>query len=221
MSQHRHDGGRRRRARAGGLLLAAACPLPAAGQTPDEARAAVARLAPGESFTAGGVTIRMNRKQAGAPDKDGWYPASSAGGRFGVRMPGPYNDLTTVAQAVDGTGLESNSIGGTSAEGARFLAHCTHRSDGSIPADWAGKVAVSLVGGAKQATKAPVASAGVSGFEIHLSDPARGTLAARLVAGRQRMCNLSVEYQGPTDPALERAARTFLESFALEDAAAR
>ncbi len=195
------------------LVLGAA--WPAFAQVSDADRAALEKLKPGESITLGGVTFRMNRKQAGVADKDGWFPAHSEGGGFDVRLPVPYNDFTTSAQTKDGATIVSNTIGGRSAEGARFMANCFRRSDGQVSADWAASVAASFAQKDAHVEQTPVTMPGGSGLQIRVVSPARGRFQARFISSRNSMCQITVEYQGSGQPVIESAARVFLDSFAF------
>jgi hypothetical protein len=62
--------------------------------------------------------ITMHRLQAGSPDPDGWYSATSTNGRFSVRLPIPFNDFSVPADK--GSPNIIHAIGSKSKEGVKF-----------------------------------------------------------------------------------------------------
>ena len=69
--------------------------------------------------------MTTNRTAAGTPDATGWYPAHSDGGKFGVLLPGPYNDLTAT-EPNDRTGapLTVQIVGTQFVTGVKYMAAC-------------------------------------------------------------------------------------------------
>src|SRR5262249_38382457 len=143
------------------------------------------------------------------------YPAHSAGGRFDARLPVPYNDLTTIAVAKDGGRLVSETIGGTSAEGARFAVNCMRRSDGKADTNWATAVAASLAAGEKGVQRRAVEQSGLRGVELRIRSDVRGLFLGRLLGGNGTLCQVSLEYRGGENADIEAAGRVFVESFRI------
>jgi hypothetical protein len=96
----------RRFARAWGHLGAWACLISAS---------ILAQQAPQAGMT-------MHRNQAGTPNQNGWYDATSTEGHFSVSLPIPFNDFTVRAREKDGREVVTYVIGSKSKKGFKFSA---------------------------------------------------------------------------------------------------
>jgi hypothetical protein len=192
-------------------------PLRLEAQAPEEFGRVFDKLSPGESAMHDGVLVTLHRKQAGQPEKGGWYRAVSTAGGFRVRLPVPYNDFAMTAVGTDGTRMSTHVVGGVSADGSRFAALCMRRPDGAISPGWALKTAEAMVRTGVRKEQRPVEAKGMKGFEVRMLTEAPLYLA-RFLAGHGAACTVSVEHSPGMTPAVEKAARQFLDSFEVDTA---
>lgn len=198
-----------------GALAVLTLPSGAFSRGNQDVKAILERLAPGESATVGTMTFTMRQRQAGVPDADGWYAAESADGGFRVRLPTPFNEFSTLAPGEDGIMLASDTVGGVTADGARFLVNCMSRSDGSVDPTAPAKVAESFSRTEPSALQRAVLRGRTTGMEVRLNSPTRGLFVAQFLVGSKRFCQVSVEQPVPVSRAAEALAQVFLDSFAL------
>ena len=198
-----------------GLLVIALATLGCAREASRaEAQGTMERLAPGESATVAGVTITMNRKQAGMQDADGWYSATSSGGRFRVRMPVPFNDFSTTTPIAGDVPVIYDAIGGKSSEGARFGAICFRKEASTFPPkDWVADTRQSLANKMPGLKFVPVQHNGVSGERLEAVTQSGVVYSGLLLVSGGRACQVSVEYPHAHEADLGEVAKMFLDSF--------
>jgi hypothetical protein len=158
----------------------------------------------------GSPKLTMNRTQAGTPDADGWYPAHSEGGRFGVRMPAPFNDFRVDDVNEKGAPIVLDVIGTQRTDGVKFSVSCMRGGDRTP--DQALRAFEANLSGAKVT---PLTVDGLSAVDVRSTDPAGVTRAVELP---DAFCLLIVDPQGPTKTVPEADAEKMFESFAPDPA---
>lgn len=174
----------------------------------------IEKLKPGESAQIDTMKITVNQKLGGTPDKEGWYEAQSARGKFKVRLPAPFNDLTMEGPTKDTATATANLIGAQNAEGTKFSANCISRSDGKFIPDWIKHATTGLSAANPTAVTKPFTEGTFEGTEVVVRTPAYYVFAW-FAPVKSSMCQLIVESVKPPSnvDTFERDARAFLSSF--------
>jgi hypothetical protein len=199
---------------AASVVLLVVSGQPIAAQSTQDVQKAILALAPGQSTKIGSTTYTMHQRGAGAPDPGGWYHARSIGAGYTVAMPVPFSELTSSGPTTDGSVLDSHTVGGGSADGARFMVNCMRRADGKVAAGWAEDVANGLLTGRTLVNRSVVTRRGTKGISLELST-ASVRSHAELVEVNGYTCQLTVEYPPALMPKASKQARAFFDSFAF------
>ena len=148
--------------------------------------------------------MTTNRTAAGTPDATGWYPAHSDGGKFGVLLPGPYNDLTAT-EPNDRTGapLTVQIVGTQFVTGVKYMAACA----------WGGTDSGELLD--TYGENMPVTSRRELTVDGHRAVELKlGTVGLKRAIGYDdHVCTLTVESQGNKVPISEPDALKMFDSF--------
>ena len=155
----------------------------------------------------------VHRLQVGTPVATGWITADSSKGRFTVKIPVPFNDVSIVETDPSSITQNIEMVGGKSTEGIKFIAIKTfYREKGSAGKQFEKS---KTGGGLPSATTQAIQHNGYPAVDIFFSD-SKSRLNSRTVLIGEEIFMLSVEWPIEQDSLARPLVRPFLESLNVQ-----
>ena len=202
------------------LIALSAFPLAASVGPPTDYKSSIQALPDGGSYTDPklGMTFTMHHRQSGSALPDGWYGVLSTGGRFHVALPGLAADFSQRAPTEDGAFMTLHTVALRTAEGIRFTATCTERSDHKLRSDFASSVVAAMLRDHPAGTKRPVEHGSLRGTHVSIRTAnSRGEMEVFVVG--ERAYQLIVEYPETEASYMPSLCERFFSSLTITGAA--
>lgn len=170
----------------------------------------------GPAMTMAAETITtVHRQAAGVKSEDGTFLARSTKGRFVVKLPLQFNDVTMATPGTKSGDIVVHSIGAKSADNFRFQAFATGRTATMLNSDMR-QTLVSL--GEDQGVTPTITSETRDGVELFTAHFADHPQPAYVLAAKtaDRYFTLTCEYPANQAAIGKRLCEGFLQSFEIE-----
>jgi hypothetical protein len=194
--------------RLSGLLVAALC----AGSV-QQSFAENAEGSSAGSLQHGQAKSIVHRTNAGTPDKDGWFLATSTDGGFSVRFPAPFTDATITSVADDGTPFKIYVLTSASESGARFSVQCFERADSKILDDGVADVLSKVRQRTRQFNSSELPHGALRGYAYHGVDMNGAPFAGEAFVAGSQWCSLLARFSSPQLEEVPREVKRSLASF--------
>jgi len=167
------------------------------------------------STIAAETTTTFHRKAAGVKSEDGTFLARSTMGRFVVKLPLQFNDVTMTTPGTKSGDIVVHTIGAKSADNFKFIAMATERTEKMRNSDLRQSL-VSL--GKDQGATAAITSETRNGVEMFMAHFADHPQPAYVLVAKtdDRYFTLTCEYPAKQVAAGKHFCERFLRSLEIE-----